>query len=508
MSRKVHRGADALVTALAGAGVRRVFTLSGNHVMPVFDATIGSGIELVHVRHEAAAVHMADAWARITGEAGVALVTGGPGHANAIGALYTAAMAESPVLLLSGHAPLAELGKGAFQEMRQAEMARPVTKGSQVAMRPDAVAHNLVEALNLARGGRPGPVHLSLPTDVLEGEAPAASRAPAPAAGAPINPSFLGDALAKASRPLVLCGAACMTRAGRERMAALENASGIPVIGMESPRGMNDPALGAFAEVVAEADAVVLLGKRRDFTLKFGKAFAPGCHVVKVDAQVGALSALEVMAREAVGHAASGWLARVRAAIAYRPPAWDAMPTARLLRSIQPVLDEHRDSVLVCDGGEFGQWAQACLTAPHRVINGVAGSIGAGLPFAVAARCAVAQAPVIAVMGDGTFGFHPAEIDTAVRYGLPFVAIVGNDARWNAEYQIQLRDYGRERLVGCELKRTRYDEVARAFGGFGEHVESPEEVLPAVRRAIASGLPAVVDVTIEGAAWTGIRRSA
>ena len=117
------------------------------------------------------------------------------------------------------------------------------------------------------------------------------------------------------------------------------------------------------------------------------------------------------------------------------------------------------------------------------------------------------QAPVIAVMGDGTFGFHPAEIDTAVRYRLPFVAIVGNDARWNAEYQIQLRDYGRERLVGCELAPTRYDQVARAFGGYGEHVDSPDEVLPAVRRAIASGLPAVVDVKIEGAAWTGIRRS-
>ena len=507
MSRTVHRGADALVAALAGTGVRRIFTLSGNHVMPVFDATLGSGIELVHVRHEAAAVHMADAWARITGEVGVALVTGGPGHANAIGALYTAAMAESPVLLLSGHAPVAELGKGAFQEMRQAEMARPVTKGSQVSMRSDAVAKDVLEAMKLARSGRPGPVHLSLPTDVLEAQAPPPEVPAASTAGVPMNPSFLADALAKAARPLVLCGAACMTRPGRELMAALEAAAGIPVIGMESPRGMNDPALGAFAEVVAEADAVVLLGKRRDFTLKFGKAFASGCHVVKVDAQVGAPSALEAMAREATRHPASDWLARVREAIAYRPPAWDGMPTVRLLRSIQPVLDEHRDSVLVCDGGEFGQWAQACLTAPHRVINGVAGSIGAGLPFAAGARCAVPDAPVIAVMGDGTFGFHPAEIDTAVRYGLPFVAIVGNDARWNAEYQIQLRDYGRERLVGCELRPTRYDQVARAFGGFGEHVDSPGELLPAVRRAIASGLPAVVDVTIEGTAWTGLRRS-
>ena len=157
MSQTLHKGADALVSALAARGVRRIFTLSGNHVMPVFDATIGSGIELIHVRHEAAAVHMADAWARITGEVGVALVTGGPGHANAIGALYTAAMAESPVLLLSGHAPVAELGKGAFQEMRQVELARPVTKASQVSMRSEGVAQDVVDALKLARADVPAP---------------------------------------------------------------------------------------------------------------------------------------------------------------------------------------------------------------------------------------------------------------------------------------------------------------------------------------------------------------
>ncbi len=116
------------------------------------------------------------------------------------------------------------------------------------------------------------------------------------------------------------------------------------------------------------------------------------------------------------------------------------------------MLDSHSDSVLICDGGEIGQWASACLDAPHRVINGVAGAIGAGLPYALAARCAVPDAPVVAVMGDGTVGFHIAEFDTAVRYGLPFVAVVGNDARWNAEYQIQLRDYGADRLVGCELQ--------------------------------------------------------
>ncbi len=127
-----HRGADALVRSLEAAGVARIFSLSGNHIMPVFDALVDSAIELVHVRHEASAVHMADAWSRITGQVGVALVTGGPGHANAISALYTARMAEAPVVLLSGHAPNDQLGLGAFQEMRQAEMAEPVCKAAWV----------------------------------------------------------------------------------------------------------------------------------------------------------------------------------------------------------------------------------------------------------------------------------------------------------------------------------------------------------------------------------------
>src|SRR6476620_9753544 len=142
-----HRGADALVRSLLAAGVRRVFTLSGNHIMPIFDASIGTGLELIHVRHEAAAVHMADAWGRMTGEVGVALVTGGPGHANAVSALYTAAMAESPVVLLSGHAANNQLGMGAFQEMRQADIAAPLTKASWTCAGPEHVAADMAKAM-------------------------------------------------------------------------------------------------------------------------------------------------------------------------------------------------------------------------------------------------------------------------------------------------------------------------------------------------------------------------
>ncbi|MEI6160284.1 MAG: thiamine pyrophosphate-binding protein, partial [Roseococcus sp.] len=165
------RGADILWGALKRGGVTRVFSLSGNHIMPVYDAAFEQGIEIIHVRHEAAAVHMADAWARLTGEVGVALVTGGQGHSNAVAALPTALADEVPLLLLSGHAPLNELGLGAFQETPQVEMAAPLCKAAWLAQTTAGLAGDIARAFAIARSGRPGPVHISLPTDVVEAKA-------------------------------------------------------------------------------------------------------------------------------------------------------------------------------------------------------------------------------------------------------------------------------------------------------------------------------------------------
>ena len=537
LSRTKTRGADALARTLEQAGVKRIFALSGNHVMSVFDALVDSGIELLHTRHEAAAVHMADAWARLTGEPGIVLVTGGPGHANAVSALYTAQMSESPVVLLSGHAPNDQLGMGAFQEIRQAEMAATVTKSAWTSQGADAVAGDVARAVRTALGGRPGPVNLNLPSDALQGATDAGGRtrredfAPEVAALDAGAAKTVVERLARARRPLILAGPACVTQRGRARLAALEEACGVPVVGMESPRGMADPSLGAFAEVLAQADCVLLLGKRLDFTVKFGRppTFPVDCDFLQVDPEeeeierarraVGARLGLAALAdvfpaidaligEWRAAKPAGGWLADVRAAVSYRPAAWDSARASRpgcvhpvqLARPLQAVLDSDPDAVLVADGGEIGQWAQACLRAPRRVINGVGGSIGAGLPFALGARCAEPRAPVIAVMGDGTFGFHVAELDTAVTRKLAFVAVVGNDARWNAEYQIQLREYGAERARGCEMRELRYDRIAQAFGAWGEHVTEADAMLPAVRRALASGLPACLNVMIEGLA--------
>jgi acetolactate synthase I/II/III large subunit len=512
-------GAHALTRALRTAGITRIFTLSGNHIMPVFDAAMDAGIDLIHVRHEAAAVHMADAWARLTGQAGIAMVTGGPGHANAVGALYTASMADSPVVLLSGHAPHSELGRGAFQEMAQGDIAAPLTKASWTNESANRMAHDVGHAIAIAKRGRPGPVHLSLPTDCLEGVVDnETGAADAPREALDFDPAAIIARLRSAKRALVLTGAVTLTKPGRVRIATLEAALGIPVVGMESPRGIADPSLGAFAQVLAQADLVVLLGKRPDFTLKFARppAFAADCEIQKIAMDTDVFAAIDALLRAALDAppVKSQWFSEVHGAIAYRPAAWNHATSAtsgrmhpvQALRPLQAILDSHPDSVFVSDGGEVGQWAQACLGAPNRVINGVAGSIGAALPFAVAARVARPGVPVIAVMGDGTFGFHPAEIDTAVRYKLPFVAIVANDARWNAEYQIQLRDYGAGRTVGTELLPTRYDKVAEGFGGYGELVTDPTQVLAAAQRAIASNLPAVLNVMIDGVPAPVVKR--
>lgn len=540
------RGADLIARTLDRAGHHTIFTLSGNHIMPVYDAVLGTGLKLIHARHEAAAVHMADAFTRLTGEVGIALVTGGQGHTNAVAALTTAQCAEAPLVLLSGHAGAKELGRGAFQELDQVAMARPVTKASWMVRTADRLGHDLAEAVRIARSGRPGPVHLSLPVDLLDAKL-TDDRALWPAAEAfaprwqrlgPGAAAAILVALSAAQRPLILAGPALCTPHGRSRLARLQSALGIPVIGMESPRGVNDPSLGAFAEVLKQADTIVLLAKPHDFTLRFAEPphVAADAAFVVIDPEA---AMLERAAREkserievtAVADGASavealiaasgliekpdrGWLDEVMAAISYRPSQWANVEGADgrlhpldLCRAIQPILSRDPSAVFISDGGEVGQWAQAGIDAPRRLINGVAGSIGSALPFALAAREVEPNAPVIAVSGDGAVGFHIAEIDTAVRQDLPFVLVVGNDARWNAEHQIQLREYGADRAHACSLLPTRYDEVAKAFGGHGELVTEAAELAPALERAIASRKPAVVNVMIDGLAAPVVRRT-
>jgi len=538
------RGADVVAQSLQRLGCKRIFTLSGNHIMSVFDAVLETDIELVHVRHEAAAVHMADGWGRFTGTPGIAMVTGGPGHVNAVGALFAARAAESPMVLLSGHAATWELGRGGFQELRQAEMAAPVTKASWTATSTATLGQDIAKAIRIAREGRPGPVHISVPSDLLDEviDASAISWPQVQAeVAAPDLPPAIADsviaAIHSARRPIIFAPPQLSNAGGRALLSDLEAATNAPVVILESPRGLADAGLGAFQDLITKVDLVVLLGKALDFTTRWAAApdYRSDVRLIAIDPEaalaeramkeagdrliVGCVADAKLAARTIIARAAFSeprgkeWLREARAAIDNRPAEWASVVSskpgrlhpAELLRTLRPYVERCDDAVLVCDGGEIGQWAQSILPLRQRMINGVSGSIGSSLSLALSARYFEQNAPIFVVLGDGTIGFHLAEFETAVRRSLPFVAIVGNDACWNAESQIQFRTYGADRMHGCDLTPARYDLVVAALGGHGEFVERMEDLAAAIERALESGKPACINVMIESVGAPNIR---
>jgi len=524
------------------AGVKTIFSLSGNQIMPIYNACIDAGIRIVHVRHEAAAVHMADAWAQLTGGPGVALLTAAPGLTNGLSPLFSARSAESPVLLLSGDSPLAADGTGAFQELAQTQITAPLVKA---ALRPRLAAEldkDVSAAITVALSGRPGPVHVALPFDLLQEQVTAEHVV---AADKPLRRRIepaqadvdaIAARLAQASRPLILVGPMLNeTRAGG-RLDAARQALCAPVVSMESPRGLRDPALGGFAAALARADLVLLLGKSLDFTLGFGRtpAWNPDAQAIVVDPEAhlverarnllggrlqravvaDADAALDALCQATRPAERSAWLDEVSAALALRElkagsvqagaaggaATAPALPT-EICAAVQQVLDAAQDPILVCDGGEFGQWAQGFCHAPTRVINGVSGAIGGGLCYAIAASIARPEATVVALMGDGTVGFHLAEFETAVRAGARFLAVVGNDSRWNAEHVIQMREYGPQRLIGCTLSPSvRYDLAAAGLGAHGAYASTPAQLPQALAGAQSAGLAACVNVEMNGQA--------
>ena len=346
------RGADAVASTLRTAGVERIFTLSGNQIMPVFDACLDADIDLLHVRQEAAAVHMADAWGRLTGQPGVALVTAGPGFANTLTGLYVATISESPLVMLSGCAPMSQHPKGAFQAMAQAEIASHVSKASWTAQSASSLPNDIRRALDIAMSGRPGPVHIALPFNTVDGavDSPEDALVSGSMESSPERVIDGADAarvlseLRGAKTPLILAGSMMMRGDGPGVLADLSAATGAPIVEMESPRGTNDPALGAFAEALAEADLIALIGKKFDFTVKMGAApdVRPDCRFIQIDPDRSAIDLTHRNAgdpaRVAMGVVAdpvpsvrrivelatdgvneSGWADEVNSAVGYRP---------------------------------------------------------------------------------------------------------------------------------------------------------------------------------------------
>lgn len=519
---------------LRARGVDVIFGLHGGHIQPIWDHVARQGIRIIDVREEGAAVHMAHARAVLTGGFGAAMVTAGPGVTNTVTAVANAFLARAPVLLIGGSPPRPQANMGPLQGIAAVDILRPITRSSRTLSVAGQVVRELDEAVARAmgEGGEPGPVYVEIPTDVLRTPVPPQlvldewmeKRRPLRLPPDPAAVAEAVDVLWSAKRPLVVSGRGA--RGAAPALLRLLDATGAFHLDTQESRGLvpaDHPAVAAAMRSVlmSEADVVLTVGRKLDYQLGYGSpAVFPHARFVRLADTAGELIdnrrgrpqllaapdlALAAMV-EAAGNREPGidkaWADDIRrrnrdrlaAAAGNRDRPATGADGKIDPRSIFEAIAELAapDYVAVADGGDLLSFARTGLDATTYIDAGVFGCLGVGVPFAIAAALALPGRQVISVNGDGAFGIHAMEIDTAVRHRAKCVFIVANNAAWNIERIDQEMNYG-GRVVGTTLRHSDYAGMARALGLHGERVETPEDLRPALQRALHNA-PALVDV--------------
>jgi acetolactate synthase-1/2/3 large subunit len=529
-------GAQLLVRMLKAEGVRHVFSLSGLHIAPIYAACVEEGIQIVDTRHEQAAAHAADATARLTRGIGVVTVTAGPGVTDALTGIANAWAASSPVLLLGGAAPSFNAGKGSLQEMEQVDLFTRITKWSDRVPSPDRIPTYLARAFRLMLTGRPGPVFLELPWDVLsngvdedECKLPTSYRT---LARMPGDPRFIERAagmLAKAERPAIIAGSSIWWDDAAAQLTQLAERLVAPVYLNGAGRGCMPEGHPHFfsqtrKDALAQADVVVIAGTPLDFRLGYGAGIGESAQIVQIDSdasEIGRNRAVEVgiigdsrSVLEQLGQAlpkasrSGDWVAGLRESErrkAARQAVFeqsDQVPVHhfRLARELDNVARAAGDSMFVADGGNWVAIAAKVigLRKPGRWLDpGPLGCLGVGAPFAIAAKLLHPERKIFVIQGDGSFGLNGMDFETALRFKLPMVCVVGNDAAWGQIRLPQVQLFGPELSPGTLLAPTRYDKIVEAMGGHGEYVTEPAQIRPALERAVASNTVACVNVMLD-----------
>ena len=534
-------GSHLLIDALKAEGVDTVFGIAGDHILHLLDVMVDEPIRMIDTRHEQAAVHMADAYARLLRRPGVALSTT-PGHANAVPGLANAMHSEAAVINIAGSADSGNLGRGAMQEFDQIGVAAPVTKGAWQIPSPDRIPEYVALAVRTAMDGRRGPVHLTLPHDFQSAEvdsAPGQRYAPSEYSGPRMTAGDHGqveravDLLHSAERPVIFAGPGAGATADPEELARFAETTRIPVFTEDSARGLiadDHPysmgfgylPLNKAAQRVGEADVVLVLGRRLDYMVGFGgdPPFAPDVKQIVVDPSAAEIGRARSVAVGIVGDigptlsqladaaetrrwAESDWVQSLRdTRAAYQEELAelaneaDPMHPMFVSQTLQEFVDD--DTPMTFDGGDYCHFFRASFRAntPNRwCYVSSFGMIGVGFPYALGAQAAFPDKRSVLVVGDGSFGFNAMEFDTAVRHNLPVVAVLGNNSIWGIDWQIQKGLFGRP--VWTDLLPTRYDIVAEGLGAHGEHVTRAADLAPALQRAFDSNRPALVNVEID-----------
>jgi acetolactate synthase-1/2/3 large subunit len=534
-------GADLLINILRAHGVSFVATLCGNGLNPFLYACDQGGIRLVDTRNEQSASYLADAYARLTGKIGVCAVSSGIAHVNALAGVTNAYYDGAPLLLISGESETLHTGQGKFQELDQPALAAPVTKLSARIERVENLPAQVNMALATAQAGRPGPVHLTIPIDVLE--APVSEELVQKAHLAPVvRPSAAGGAdavrraldwIASAKRPLLVLGSGAFYAKADQAAARFMQLTDIPTVVPIWDRGVvargNTQFVGVIGaasgepKFLADSDLLILVGARPDYRVGYAQAPAlpAGARVVRVDVDASELgwgthadldiigdpaSVLESWAELMSGGryaAHSAWLAEARRRDQAFHARWNKLPAAppmtgqHVVEAIRPYLGP--DTLFLIDGGNIGQWAHMCLADGYSaewLTCGASAVVGWGLPGAMGARMAYPDKPIILLSGDGAMTFTLAEFESAARQGLPFVVVLADDRAWGIVVCGQRQRYGQEGVLASCMGPIRYDLVAEGLGALGIRVEKPEEIGPAIARGLAERRPTLIHVPI------------
>jgi acetolactate synthase-1/2/3 large subunit len=547
-------GGHLVAEELHRAGVRDLFTLCGGHIAPIYDGCLRFGIRLIDTRHEQAAAHAGDGYARMTRGPGVALVTAGPGVTDAVTGVANAYQAQSPLVLLGGAAEVRSVGRGALQEMEQLPVLRSITKWSATCTDPRRLREMVQTALRVSMAGTPGPVFLELPFDILMAQVDHNELVvPPPLPTWPrtqADPHSLAAAVAllsQAEHPVIFAGSQVYWEGAHTALSQLCSTTHIPVVmnGMgrgtlpaDHPQALNHSRKRA----LRGTDLVVLIGTPLDFRIGFGAGINPKAKIIQIDrdptqfnknraadvAIAGSADLVLAQLADALSGAAgaqlrtrnTSWLAELSAEEAKGQSQIDAHIVARgrpinhyqlssaLAQALgAPGLGGGRgaiadDALLIGDGGDVvGLGSKVLpLRRPGQWLDpGPLGCLGVGAPFAVAAKALDRdnQKRVVVLSGDGSFGLNGFDFETCIRFGMKVTVVVGNDAAWGQIRGPQVMLFGTERSPATKLAPVRYDRVVEAFGGVGFHVENPDELLPTLRRAIEHPQVACVNVAID-----------
>jgi acetolactate synthase-1/2/3 large subunit len=532
-------GNELVGETLKRIGVDAFFFIMGGPINDALTASLKRGIRGIDVRHEQAAAMAAHAYARVTNKPGLCLGASGPGTINLSTGVANALIDCSPIVAFGGSSPVKELGTGAFQEIDQVAVMKPITKWAERVYETHRIPEMIDLAFRRSINGKPGPVYLDLPSDVLYGVVEeSAVRWPDLTRSLDRNrpqgdPAFIEDALKlieRASRPVVLSGSGVLWSDGAEALRKWVEATGMPIYTTPQGRGVlpeDHPHafLNARSTALKEADLLLVVGTRLNFV--FGQLAPPRvsatAKVVRIDIDPGEIAASPRVDVGIVGDAgtvmrqmlAAGgkrvdagrfadWRGRLAGVEAEKRPEQEkAMSTdrvpihpLRLCKEVRDFLD--RDAILVVDGQEilnYGRQSIPTYLPRHRINSGTFGSLGVGMPFGVGAKVARPDKQVVVLHGDGSFGLNAMEFDTAARHNIPVIVVISLNGGWTAD--------PRREKPGRDLGYTRFDLFAQSLGCHGEQVEKPEDIRPALERAkaaIRSGKPALVNVVTDFAA--------